>query len=75
MDHVGGVNQGPKQGPGGIEAIMKGFQKDRGMWLRQFWQFEEDLGLGGVGYGRLFEEDMLPGADGADRPLKMQPVR
>ena len=74
VDHVGGVDQGPEERPGGVESIVKGFQKDRRVGLGQFGQPEEDFGLGGVGHAWLLEKDMLAGADGADGPLVVQTV-
>ena len=74
MNYVGGVDQGPKEGPGGVKAIMKRFQQDRAVRPGQFGPLKEDVGLGGVGDRRLFEKDMLACADSTDGPFKVQTV-
>ena len=54
---------------------MRGFEQDRGVGRGELWKAEQGRGLGGVGHGRLFEQDVFAGADGFDGPLEVQRVR
>ncbi len=74
VDHIGGVDQGPEEGPDTVETIMKGFQHNGCLGLIEFRQVEKDLGLSRVGHGRLFKENMFAGANGANGPLEVHRV-
>ncbi len=52
---------------------MEGFEEDRAGGSRRSGA-EEVLGLGGVGDGGLFEEDVLACCEGFERPFVVQAV-
>ncbi len=52
---VDGVDQGSKQLEGRVEPVVKGFQQNWGVGLRQFGQIEQDFSFGCVGDGRFFK--------------------
>lgn len=57
-----------------MEAVVRGFEQDRGVGGGELWEAEQGQGLGGVRHRGLFEQHVFAGAEGFDGPFKVQPV-